>query len=103
MTSTPDPSYYLSPAVQANPGLYCTVQTCPLSMAWLSYLPSVGGNVLYAVLFVLFLLAQIFLGMRYRTWGFLAGMFIGILLEILGYIGRLMMHSNPFLESNFLL
>lgn len=38
-----------------------------------------------------------------RTWGFLGGMFGGLVLEIIGYVGRIQMHSNPFTDSPFLM
>ena len=30
-------------------------------------------------------------------------MFGGLVLEIVGYVARIMMHSNPFIKSNFLM
>ena len=81
----------------------CTLSTCPLSLANQDYVPTLAGNVLYAAIFGILLLIQLFFGFRYRTWGYLVGMFGGLLLEILGYIGRIQMHSNPFTQSPFLL
>ena len=95
-------SYNLNATVLANPDVYCTLTTCPLSLAHLSYLPSLPGNALYAALFSLLLVAQIGLGIRYRIWGFLCGMLGGIILEMLGYVFRIMMHSNPFTQGPFL-
>jgi hypothetical protein len=82
---------------------YCTLQTCSLDYARIDYLPSLPANATYLSFFALILLAQIGLGCRYRTWGFMAGMFCGVLLEVLGYIGRVQMHYNPFKFNPFLL
>jgi hypothetical protein len=49
------------------------------------------------------LLAQLVLGVFYRTWGFLIGMVSGLILELVGYAGRIMLHSNPFDFNNFLM
>lgn len=74
----------------------CTLGTCPLSEAEIGYQPSLGGNVFYLVLFALMLVAQLVLGIRQRTWSFLVGMVGGLLLEIVGYVGRLQLHADPF-------
>jgi hypothetical protein len=74
----------------------CTLQTCPLSLAQITYVPTLEGNILYVALFGLMLIAQIFCGIRYRTWGFLGGMVGGLVLEILGYVSRILLNDNPF-------
>ncbi|GIJ97925.1 hypothetical protein Aspvir_000031 [Aspergillus viridinutans] len=48
------------------------------------------------------LLVQIYQGVRSRTWSYLACMTGGLLLEVVGYGGRLMLHSNSFNFSAFL-
>jgi membrane-bound metal-dependent hydrolase YbcI (DUF457 family) len=84
------------------PDAQCTLQTCSLLQAHYQYIPSLAGNALYAGIFGLLLAFQIFFGWRARTWGFLGGMFGGLVLEIIGYVGRIQMHSNPFTDSPFL-
>lgn len=81
----------------------CTVGTCPLSCAQVEYLPTVAGNVIYAAAFGTLLLAQLGLGIRYKTWGFMIGMICGLILEVVGYVGRIMLHSNPFDFNNFIM
>lgn len=81
----------------------CTLGTCPLDCAQVEYLPSLPGNAVYLAALSLILIAQVGLGFWYRTWGFLVGMFSGLVLEILGYAGRVMLHDNPFDFNNFLL
>lgn len=82
---------------------YCTLALCPLSLAQVHYVPSLAGNALYTAIFVLVLALQLFLGIRYKTWGFMVGMCSGIILEVIGYIARIQMHSNPFRENPFLM
>lgn len=72
-------------------------------MGRVTYVPTLPGNALYAGIFGLLLISQILLGVRYRIWGFLGGMFGGLVLEVLGYAGRILLHSNPFSKPNFLL
>lgn len=81
----------------------CTIQTCPLEWAYLDYFPTYAGNLAYLVIFALLLVLQTGLGAWYRTWGFLVGMICGLLLEVLGYVGRLKLNKNPFEFDAFLL
>ena len=84
------------------PDLYCNTTVCPLALAQITgYVPSLGGNALYLVIFALLIVAQIFLGIKYRTWGFLAGMIGGLVLEILGYASRVELNKNPFSDNWF--
>ena len=93
----------LSPSVLAGPESYCMMSTCPLDLAYVIYVPSFPGNALYAGLFGLFLVAQLFLGIRHRTWDLLVSMVGGVVLEMVGYIGRLQMHYDPFRRGPFLM
>lgn len=79
----------------------CTFKTCPTSFRQIEYTPSLAGNAFYLAIFCLALVAQVFLGIRYKTWGFLAGMVGGLSLEILGYISRVKLHDNPFSDTWF--
>ncbi|KAF2422217.1 RTA1-domain-containing protein [Tothia fuscella] len=81
----------------------CTLQTCSLECAEVKFLPTLAGNTTYAVILGLLLVAQLGLRFRYRTVGFTIGMFCGLVLEVIGYSGRVMLHSNPFSFDNFLI
>lgn len=50
----------------ADPSL-CTLQTCDLSMASFLYLPTVAGNALYAGIFGVMFIGQLYLGIRHKT------------------------------------
>lgn len=82
---------------------HCTLQTCPLIYAYLLYDPTLWGNALFLSIFSLLLPIQIILGLHYRTSGVLIAIFLGLSLEIIGYVGRVEMHFNPFLKQNFLM
>jgi hypothetical protein len=103
MATSLSPYANLPSWVLANPEKYCTVSTCPLTLAYIQYLPSFVGNTFYAILFLLFLVSQLFLGIRYSTWGFSGGMVGGIMLEIVGYLARTQMYYNPFVKGPFLM
>ncbi|RDW75902.1 hypothetical protein BP5796_06723 [Coleophoma crateriformis] len=81
----------------------CTLAICPLEYALIHHLPNVAGTVIFLTLFTILLIAQIGLGIKYRTVYFTTAMVCGLILEVLGYVGRLMEHNNPFNFSAFLL
>ena len=81
---------------------YCKVGTCPSSWQTIEYRPNIAGNAIYMTCFILLLLAQVWFGIRSKTWTYTATMCIGILGEIVGYVGRVMLNMNPFLMNNFL-
>ncbi|KAL9019841.1 MAG: hypothetical protein Q9185_002890 [Variospora sp. 1 TL-2023] len=81
----------------------CTLETCPLVLATVDYVPSLGGNVFYLTFFSVLLLLQLAFGYQYRTWSFTGSMFGGLVLEIIGYVARVQMHHNPFESDPFLM
>lgn len=81
----------------------CTLATCSMDYAQIEYVPTFAGNLTYLIIFAIFLAAQCALVWKYRTWGFFVGMFCGLLLEILGYVGRIGLHDNPFNFDQFVL
>jgi hypothetical protein len=81
----------------------CTIGTCPLSQATVKYIPNLGGNAFFCALFAILLVINLGQLWRYRTWSFSILMIIGFALEILGYVGRIGMHHNPFQPNPFLM
>jgi hypothetical protein len=62
-----------------------------------------AGNAAFAAIMGVLLIAQTAFGVHFRTWGFLVGMVCGLVLEIVGYAGRIMLHHDPFDFNNFLM
>ena len=81
----------------------CTLQTCCFSQGYIDYPPVLGGNAAYLAIFVIFFCLQAGIGFFYRTWGFLVGMTCGLLLEVIGYAGRIKLRTSPFDLNTFLL
>ncbi|KAA8650803.1 RTA1 domain-containing protein [Aspergillus tanneri] len=86
----------------ANPHL-CTLDTCPIELATVRYVPNFGGNVFFVVLFALALIIQLSFGTKAKTWSYMIAMLGGLILEIIGYIARIQMHYNPFKADPFLM
>lgn len=80
----------------------CTLATCPLTDSYYAYLPALGTNAAFLALFSLSLLGftlQALLSRRFV--GFTIAMVSGCTLEVLGYVGRIMSHQNPFNQVCF--
>lgn len=80
----------------------CTPSTCCLAQGMMTYLPTVAGNGFYLACFALLLLAQTGLMIKYRIWSFGTWFCVGLLGEILGYAGRIMLHRDIFSFNAFL-
>lgn len=93
----------MSTNVTSNPFANCTGITpeCPVAFSPLTYQPSLAANAIFFIIFVVCALAQLVLGIRYRTWSYMVAVFIGTVLELLGYLGRLRLHTNPFDSGAF--
>ncbi|CEH15378.1 hypothetical protein CBOM_03695 [Ceraceosorus bombacis] len=74
---------------------------CPVSASTNGYAPNFGGNLFFAIVFGLCLLLQFILGIKYRTWTWWAAMVSGLVLELAGYIGRLLQHNNVWDANAF--
>ncbi|KAE9381929.1 RTA1-domain-containing protein [Stipitochalara longipes BDJ] len=86
-----------------NSSQECTLSTCSILQAQYTYDPSLSGNAFLASFFGLLLFFQLILGVYYRTIGFTIAMSCGLLLEVIGYIGRVQMHFNPFIQQPFMM
>lgn len=74
---------------------------CPVSGTLYGYYPNLGANAFFAAFFGLLLIAQLVIGTWTRTWTFMLAVGLGIFGEMTGYIGRLIMHQNPWSDAGF--
>lgn len=65
--------------------------------------PSVGGNAALLALFVAAIPLSLWLGIRHKGVLFTTTLTPGLILEVLGYIGRVLMARGPITRSNFAL
>ena len=93
----------MSSDIPTSPDESCTLDTCPLELSYSAYQPTFLGNLVYAIVFAVCLIGHLVSVARHRTWGFTAAFVCGLILEICGYTGRMLMHYNPFKEANFML
>jgi MFS-type transporter involved in bile tolerance (Atg22 family) len=83
---------------------YCTLTSgCPIGWATIKYRPSIAGNVIYMLCFFVLFAAQLFYGIRKKTWTYMGALLVGIFAEAIGYVGRVMLNQNPYSMDNFLM
>lgn len=74
---------------------------CPVEATTYGYYPNLGGNIFFAAFFGALCAIQLGIGIYFRTWTFLVALVIGAAMELVGYIGRIQMHSNPWSSGPF--
>lgn len=81
----------------------CTPALCSLDYAVIRYVPNAASNFLFAVIFAVFLLTHLILWVIRRTHSFSFAMCCGLILEVLGYIARVIMKTHLFVSGPFLM
>jgi hypothetical protein len=82
----------------------CTLDTCTLSMATVHYDPSLVANSFFlSNILRRHLLIQAIQAWQFRAWSYSMSIMSGLVLEIVGYVGRVQMHFNPFNPNPFLM
>ncbi|QKX55539.1 uncharacterized protein TRUGW13939_02633 [Talaromyces rugulosus] len=81
----------------------CTLQTCSIEYAFTQYQPNIAANSVYLVVFSIFLAGQVVLAICCKSWSYSGLIICGMILEILGYIARILIHTNPFSFPYFLM
>jgi hypothetical protein len=83
--------------------IICTTvfPACPVSSSIYGYYPSLGANTFFCAFFGVALLADLLFGIRYKTWTFMIALSLGCLTEAIGYMGRILLHSDPFSNAGF--
>lgn len=69
---------------------------CPAEGSPLGYAPNMTASIIFVGVFGVSLVAHVILGWKYKTWSFLIAMGLGSSSEIAGYLGRVLMHNNPY-------
>ncbi|KAI1207316.1 RTA1-domain-containing protein [Annulohypoxylon truncatum] len=79
----------------------CASGYCP--RVFLTYEPSLAGNAVLLALFAVLIPVTFALGIKYKSSIFAATVDTGLALEVVGYIGRVLLHSSPNDRSYFIL
>ena len=93
-------SYYLNlhRSYYGMASMTCTAigPDCPADGSSLGYAPNVVASIVFLCLFSISLAGHVALGWKYKTWTFLIAMALGSSSELVGYLGRILMHNNPY-------
>ncbi|TVY83135.1 Sphingoid long-chain base transporter RSB1 [Lachnellula suecica] len=82
----------------------CTIATCPISTSYYFYRVSLAANAVFAALFAISLIG--FLGtyaFTRRATAFTFAMTAGVILEVIGYAGRIQSNQNQWGQTGFLM
>lgn len=74
---------------------------CPVDNTIYGYYPNLGVNAFFIAFFVLCAFIQAFQGWRGKTYFYGYVMVLGCLGEVTGYLGRVIMHGNPYSDLGF--
>jgi hypothetical protein len=87
----------------SDPYQDCTSVTpeCPIDATIYGYTPNLAANAFFCAFFGLFLAANVQLPFKYKTWTYATIISLGALAEVIGYVGRIIMHSNPWSSAGF--
>jgi len=97
-------------------GCTAVTQQCTIENSIYGYYPDLGANIFFAAIFGICCVVQLVLGTRTRSWVFMGVLAVGAFAEGLGksshhtscvsnlsigYIGRAMLHYNPYSNIGF--
>ncbi|KAL4880606.1 RTA1 like protein-domain-containing protein [Aspergillus karnatakaensis] len=69
---------------------------CPVEATTYGYYPNFAGNVFFTVFFGILGVGQLVVGVYYRSWTIMVALAGGALMELAGYVGRVLMNDNPW-------
>ena len=82
----------------------CTIDTCPIDSSYYFYRVSLGANAAFIALFSISLLGfLITYALTRRATAFTVAITAGVILEVIGYAGRLLSWKNQWEEQGFLM
>ncbi|KAF2675155.1 RTA1 like protein, partial [Microthyrium microscopicum] len=81
----------------------CTVDNCPLVLSYWGYRPNVPVNMAFAIMMGVVMIIVLVQGIWTRRFKkYTAMMFIGSVMEILGFVARIYAYSYPFSDLSFI-
>jgi hypothetical protein len=96
---------FINPSELVN----CTVSTCPIITSYYNYRIALAPNALFLALFslsfLIYFLIFLFTWRHTRLTGlyFFLAMEVGIIFEVLGYVGRVMSWKNQWGQNGFIM
>lgn len=81
----------------------CTPGTCPVEEGFLSEPPSLAGAAIILVAFSILVPVNLWVGARCKTTAYTLTLVTGLLVEVMGYAGRLLLRSDLASKTYFVL
>lgn len=82
----------------------CTIDTCSIDSSYYFYRVSLSANVAFLVLFSISLIGFVATyAFTRRAFAFTFAMTSGVILEVIGYVGRIQSHQNQWKQDGFLM
>lgn len=99
------PTTHHEPLGGLSPSACVHDPVCLDRYGYLDYLPSLPANIFLLSIFSLYFLIHLVLfTLKYRfTWTYLLANFLGLSLEIIGYVGRVFLHYHVFDQTYFII
>ncbi|KAF2011578.1 RTA1-domain-containing protein [Aaosphaeria arxii CBS 175.79] len=89
--------------ISFGPDANCTLEICPIEASLLGYRPSLAASGTFIGIFSTALIVHAIQGWWTWTLGFMASIVCGCILEIAGYVGRILIYNNPFDFNGFIM
>lgn len=89
--------------ISFGPDANCTLEICPVEVSLLGYRPSLAASGTFIGIFSLALIVHVVQGLWMRRLGFMVSIVCGCILEIAGYVGRIIIYNNPFDFNGFIM
>ncbi len=86
-----------------GPNANCTLDLCSIQESVFEYSPSLAANSIFLVLFVLSGFIHLYQGIRSKEWFYMTAAILGCITEVVGYVGRILLHKDPFSFNDFLI
>ncbi|KAL5343277.1 RTA1 like protein-domain-containing protein [Aspergillus crustosus] len=74
---------------------------CTVEDTIYGYAPNLAVNALFCAIFGACCIVQLVQMLRWRMWSFGIAMLLGCSSEAVGYIGRILLHDNPYSDAGF--
>ncbi|KAI3393711.1 hypothetical protein diail_3806 [Diaporthe ilicicola] len=81
----------------------CTLATCPVEAGWVPTPPPIGGTAFMLAAFAILVPINLWIGARYETTVYSLSLSAGLLLEVVGYAGKLLLRNDLASKSYFVL
>lgn len=79
-----------------GPGANCTLELCDVGTSVYRYRPHLAANITFIALYAVAIAVHVLLSFRWKNWWFVGLVVASCLVEILGYVGRILLYYDPW-------